>query len=256
MIKHYTTAILRLPCPEMIQGITTADLGKPDFTRALEQHHCYAEALEKCGLKVLVLEGDSRFPDSVFIEDTALCTSVCAVITNPGAASRKGEQERMKEVLTAFYGDIEVIHAPGTLEAGDVMMVGDHFYIGLSGRTNPDGAFQLIRILEKYGMNGSTLPMKEMLHLKTGISYLENNNLLVCGEFIDFPGFKKFNRIEVPAHEAYAANSLWINGTVLVAEGFPETLAKIESAGYPVKVLNVSEFQKLDGGLSCLSLRF
>jgi dimethylargininase len=256
MTRLFTTAIVRLPSPEMVHGITTAKLGKPDFAKALEQHHKYVKALESCGLQVQILESDNRFPDSVFIEDVALCTVSCAVITHPGAESRKGETSGMRDVLSRFYKVIEEIRPPGTLEAGDVMMVGNHFYIGLSERTNPQGAGRLIDILSRHGSSGSTVPLKEVLHLKTGVSYLENNNLLVCGEFIGFPGFDSFNRMEVPAHEAYAANSLWINGTVLVPEGFPETRAKIEQAGYPVIVVDVSEFRKLDGGLSCLSLRF
>jgi len=255
MNRSFTTAIVRQPSSEMVHGITTANLGKPDFARALEQHHNYVKALESCGLQGRILESDGRFPDSVFIEDVALCTPRCAVITNPGAASRKGETAGMREVLSEFYRDIEEIRPPGTLEAGDVMMVDDHFFIGLSRRTNQQGGVQLIGILEKFGMSGSMVPLQKLLHLKSGVSYLENNNLLVCREFIDFPGFESLNRIEVPAHEAYAANALWINGTVLVPLGFPVTQANIEKAGYPVIIVDVSEFQKLDGGLSCLSLR-
>lgn len=240
----------------MVHGITSANLGKPDYGRALEQHQCYVEALEQCGLQVIVLESDSRFPDSAFIEDVALCIPECAIITNPGAASRRGETEGMREVLSEFYRDIEEIRLPGTLEAGDVMMVGTHFYIGISERTNQSGAIQLTGILEKHGLSGSMVPLKRVLHLKTGVSYLEQNNILVCGEFTDCKDFETFNRIEVPASESYAANSLWINGTVLVPKGFPATLAKIEKAGYPIIEIDVSEFQKLDGGLSCLSLRF
>lgn len=252
---HFTSAILRRPLPEMVNGITSANLGKPDFERALRQHQKYAESLEQCGLRVNILEGDSRFPDSVFIEDVALCTPSCAIITRPGAASRKGETAGMREVLSEYYEDIQEITSPGTLEGGDVMMVGNHFYTGLSERTNREGAGQLIKILERHGMSGSLVPLREVLHLKTGLSYLENNTLLVCGEFMKYPEFKEFNRIFVPPHEAYAANSLWINGTILVPAGFPETRIKIEKAGYQVIALDVSEFQKLDGGLSCLSLR-
>jgi len=256
MRRHYTTAIVRKPCPEMVDGITSANLGKPDFGRAMEQHQNYVEALEQCGLRVNVLESDSRFPDSAFIEDVALCTPECAIITNPGVVSRKGEKNGMREVLSEFYQRIEQIETPGTLEAGDVMMVGTHFYIGISERTNEQGAGQLIGILEDHGLSGSMVPLKRVLHLKTGVSYLENSNLLVCGEFIGHPDFEKFNQIVVAEDEAYAANSLWINSTVLVPKGFPVTLAKIEKAGYPIFEIDVSEFQKLDGGLSCLSLRF
>ena len=240
----------------MINGLTSASLGKPDYDRALEQHASYVEALQACGLEVRVLEADPRFPDSVFVEDVALCTPACAIITNPGAPSRNAEKEEMKPVLEQYYDTIESIVWPGTLDAGDVMMAGNHFYIGNSERTNRAGAGQLIGILEKYGMTGSVVPLSRMLHLKSGVSYLESDRLLISGEFINHPAFRDFQKIEVDPGESYAANSLWINSRVLVPAGFPRTLDKIEQAGYPTIILDVSEFQKLDGGLSCLSLRF
>jgi dimethylargininase len=114
----------------------------------------------------------------------------------------------------------------------------------------------LINILEKYELSASKVFLNKMLHLKSGVSYLENNNILVSGEFIKAKEFKKYNRISIDEEESYAANSLWINGKVLVPEGFPKTRKKIEKAGYDTIALNVSEFRKIDGGLSCLSLRF
>lgn len=256
MNRIFTNAIVRKPCPEMVNGLTTAELGKPDYFKALEQHSRYVDILKECGLKVLVLESDSEFPDSTFIEDVALCTSKCAVITNPGAASRNGEKHEIKPVLRQFFNCIEEITNPGTLDAGDVMMVDNHFYIGISQRTNHDGAEQLTGILQKYGFTGSKVPLNEMLHLKTGLSYLENNTLLVSGEFVLNPEFEKYSGIIVDENEQYAANSLWINGNVLVPKGFSETRNKIEKAGYTTIETDVSEFRKLDGGLSCLSLRF
>jgi dimethylargininase len=252
----FKNAIVRKPCPEMIHGLTSATLGKPDFQKALMQHSQYVDALHSSGLSVRILEADSRFPDSVFVEDVALCVPGCAVITNPGAPSRNGERLAMKPVLQSYYEKIESIELPGTLDAGDVMMVGTHFYIGISERTNLAGANQMVRILEGYGMTGSKVPLHEMLHLKSGLSYLEENNLLISGEFINHPAFKGFHRIEVDPDESYAANSLWVNSKVLVAAGFPGTREKIERAGYTTISIDVSEFQKLDGGLSCLSLRF
>jgi dimethylargininase len=252
----FKNAIVRKPCPEMINGITGAGLGKPDYHKALLQHDYYVKVLKECDLKVKVLDADSRFPDSTFIEDVALCTPECAVITNPGAEARNGETEGMRDTLAEYYKNIERINSPGTLDAGDVMMVGKHFYIGISARTNIEGAGQLIKILNKYGMTASKIPLNEMLHLKTGLSYLENNNLLIYGEFINNPEFEKFNRIIINSNESYSANSLWINGNVLVPAGYPDTKKKIENAGYKVIEVDTSEFRKLDGGLSCLSLRF
>ena len=252
----FTNAIVRKPCAEMVNGITTATLGKPDFEKAQKQHELYIAALQACGLKVHILEADSRFPDSTFIEDVAVCTPYCGIVTNPGALSRRGERDAMSVVLAGFYQNVHEITSPGTLDAGDVMMVGPDYYIGLSERTNDEGADQLIRILRKYNLNGITVKMDKMLHLKTGLSYLENNNLLISNLFINGTTFHKFNKILIDDIEAYSANSLWINGTVLVPKGYPLTLAKITKAGYKTMEVDTSEFRKLDGGLSCLSLRF
>jgi len=252
----FTKAIVRKPCRNFIKGLSTANLGEPNYYKAMKQHRFYVEALQSCGLDVHILEADENYPDSVFVEDAALLTKNCAIITNPGANSRRGEIAEMEKVVEKFYTNIEKIINPGTVEAGDIMMVGDHFYIGLSDRTNLDGAKQMISILEKNGLTGSTVELSEMLHLKTGLSYLENNNMLVSGEFEQHPEFEKFNRLIISEEEMYAANSLWINNKVIVPQGNPKTKKMIENAGYEVISLDMSEFRKLDGGLSCLSLRF
>jgi dimethylargininase len=255
-VTEFRNAIVRRPCRSIINGLTSVSLGKPDYKKALEQHALYVEALKNTGLNVLVLDQDDLHPDSTFIEDVALCTPVCAIITNPGAESRKNETRGIREVLQEYYEKIEEIVSPGTLEAGDVMMTGSHFFIGISARTNSEGANQLIRILENYSMTGSTISLEKMLHLKSGASYLENNIMLVSGELTKCKDLERFNRIIVDPEESYSSNSLWINGTVLIPAGFPETRRKIENAGYRTIILDVSEFRKVDGGLSCLSLRF
>jgi len=240
----------------MIAGLSTANLGLPDHGLAIQQHHKYIYALRQCGLEVEVLPADENYPDSTFVEDTALLTSKVAIITNPGATSRKGEVKSMHDVIKKYYDTIAFIKTPGTLEAGDVMMAGDHYFIGLSERTNQNGAMQLIKILEDHGMSGSIVEISEMLHLKSGISYLENNIMLAVDAFRDHDAFTNYTIIHVPDEEAYAANSVWINGRVLVPHGYPETLNSISEAGYDTIPLDMSEFRKLDGGLSCLSLRF
>lgn len=252
----FTKAIVRTPCKAMINGLSSANMGRPDYQRALLQHVDYIAALKECGLEVTVLPADENFPDSTFVEDVALLTPRCAILTNPGAPSRRLETRSMLNTLRDFYDKVETIESPGTVEAGDIMMVGDHYYIGLSERTNETGAKQTINILERYGLQGSMVELTEVLHLKTGLGYLENGNLLACGEFLVKPDFQNYNLLEVDQDEAYAANSVWINGTVLTPAGFPKTRSLIKNAGYKVREVDVSEFQKLDGGLSCLSLRF
>lgn len=252
----FRNAIVLKPAISLNEGLTTCDLGKPDYFLAYEQHKLYTETLISLGLKVKVLPQNEPFPDSVFIEDIALATKSCAVITRPGATTRRGETTGIREVLEEYYTKIEEIIYPGTLEAGDVMMAGDKFFIGISDRTNEAGAEQLTGILAKYGMKTIKVPLKKLLHLKSGISYLENNTILVCRELTNRNEFAEYNKIVVDDDELYAANSLWINGKVLIPNGFPKTRRKIELAGYETILIDVSEFRKIDGGLSCLSLRF
>ncbi len=252
----FKKAIVRTPGKSIVQGLSTAGLGLPDYSKALLQHQEYIKALEDCGVEVLVLPPDEEFPDSTFVEDVALLTPHGAIVTNPGAPSRKGETTAIKKVLRDFFFNIEEVIDPGTVEAGDIMMVGSHFYIGISERTNKNGAEQIIGFLGKFGLTGSVIELEKVLHLKTGLAYLEHNNLVACGEFITNQEFQKYNLLEIPEDESYAANCIWVNGPVILPKGYPRTRAIIQSYGYETKEVNVSEFQKLDGGLSCLSLRF
>ena len=253
----YQHAIVRIPCKNVLNGITSApELGKPDYEKALLQHAAYIKALEQCGVDVTVLPANEAYPDSCFVEDVAVVTKRCAIITNPGAASRNGETAGIIETIQAFYSDIEYIRAPGTLEGGDVMMVGDCFYVGRSARTNAEGIRQFGEILAKYGFSCVEVPLEKVLHLKTGVNYIENNNMLVSGEFVDKECFAAFNHIVIPECEAYAANCIWMNGTVIVPAGYPSVLEAVQKAGYPTLTVDTSEFRKIDGGLSCLSLRF
>ena len=252
----FKRAIVRIPARSMTLGLTSASLGLPDYDLAIKQHAAYVKALQSCGVEVISLDADEDYPDSTFVEDVALLTRNCAIVTNPGAPSRKGEKHCIGEILKNYYSDIYEINDHGTVEAGDIMMVNDHFYIGLSARTNKNGANQIISVLEKHGFTGSVVPLKEVLHLKTGLSYLEHNNLLACGEFLRNPEFGKYNILEIQEDEAYAANCIWVNDKVLIPSGYPKTRQSIIDAGYDIIVVDVSEFRKLDGGLSCLSLRF
>lgn len=252
----FENVIVRKPGKSLINGIGPGTLGEVDYEKALKQHETYVSTLKKTGVKVTEVESLEEYPDSCFVEDTAVLTKKCAIICNLGAESRKGEQVSISKVLGKFYDNIEEIKSPGTVEGGDVMMVGDHFYIGISARTNQEGAKQFIEILEKYDLSGTAVPLNEMLHLKTGLAYLENNNLLIAGEFIENPMFKDFNKIIIPEDEGYAANCIWMNGYVLVPMGYPKVKKLIESLNYKVIEVDTSEYKKLDGGLSCLSLRF
>lgn len=252
----FTRAIVRRPCKSIINGLSTANLGPPDYENALQQHLDYIKALRGCGLEVTILAADEAYPDSTFVEDAAVVTDKFAIITNPGAPSRRGEEKSVAEVLSHFYDQLEYIQDPGRLEGGDVLQVGDHFFIGISGRTNEQGADQFGRIVRKYGLGCSIIRLEKFLHLKTGVAWLGDQNLLVSGELADSPQLKPFNRINVDEAESYASNCLLINGKVLLPAGFPKTRQQLQSAGYEIITVDVSEFRKVDGGLSCLSLRF
>ena len=253
----FRNVIVRRPSRSMIEGITTADLGLPDFDLALKQHDAYIKAMEYCGARVTVLPALEEYPDSCFVEDVAVVTPKCAIITNPGAPSRNGEKAHIVAALRDFYPEerIEYI-TEGTIEGGDVMMVGDHYYVGLSRRTNEAGFENFRRILEKYGLTASAVPVKNVLHLKTGVDYIADDNLFAAGEFIGSPYFANFHETAIAPEEAYAVNCLNVNGKVLVPAGFPKTEAAVRALGYEAVLIDTSEYRKIDGGPSCLSLRF
>ena len=252
----FKNAIVKKPAKSIVNGITTVDLGVPDYKLAIQQHKKYIEALRKCNLTVLTLNADEDFPDSCFVEDTAVVTRSCAIITRPGAKTRRKETQDIAVAVKQLNPWLRRIKKPGTVEGGDIMQAGYVFYIGISERTNKEGADQLAALLHSFGYKSIIVEFSKGLHLKTGVSYIENNNLLATGEFVDHPAFSSFNIIEVGSKEAYAANSIWINGKVIMPAGYPKTKTKIENAGYETIEVDTSEFQKVDGGLSCLSLRF
>lgn len=255
----FSNVIVRRPGHSLCNGITSApELGQPIYERAIEEHDDYIAALKQCGVVVTVLPALEEYPDSCFVEDPAVITRCGAIITNPGALSRNGEKEEIEPAIRQFFDSAQIRHiqAPGTLDGGDVMMVGDHFYVGRSARTNAEGIRQFATILEEWGLSCSEVNLEKVLHLKTGVNYIEDNNMLVSGEFINKPEFEQYNKIVVPEEEAYGANCIWVNGTVIVAEGYPTVLEAVQKLGYKTIVVDTSEYRKVDGGLSCLSLRF
>lgn len=252
---NFSNAIVRKPGINYSEGITTSGLGKPDIILALKQHEAYCRSLEKCGLFVEKLEPAFSFPDAVFVEDTAIVTENIAVIARPGDPRRRGEENTIEKALKK-YRTVVRIKEPGTVDGGDICQTEDHFFIGISGRTNHEGARQLKSILSQYGYSASLIEVHHTLHLKSGFNDLGNNRLLIHEQFLDNPAIKNFGNIIVPEKEAYAANVVRINDHLLVPDGFPETLSILKQLDIPLIVLDMSEFRKMDGGLSCLSLRF
>jgi len=252
MFKH---AIARKPGANFGDGLTTSDLGAPDYKRMTAQHDAYVSILEELGLKVFVLEPESAFPDAHFVEDTAVVTPDIAVITNPGAQARQGEEKTIAPVLADFR-TIAHIEPPGTLDGGDVLMVGSHFFIGISERTNRQGAEQLGHILEGFNNTWTAVDVGKGLHLKSGVNHVGGDTLLLTEAFSRMAAFQGYDKIVLDPKETYAGNTLWINDQLLMPKGFPDTLAKLDKLGLPVRVLDMSEVQKMDGGLTCLSIRF
>jgi dimethylargininase len=256
LFKH---AIVRPPAANFADGLTSVDLGKPVFSKALEQHAHYCQALRECGLELMHLEADARFPDSTFVEDTAVLTPRAAIITRPGAHSRSGEVVGTERALRNVYSRFRAIAAPATVDGGDVCAADGHFFIGLSERTNEQGARQLAGFLEEEGFTSALVDIRgvaDILHLKSGISYLGDNRLVVIDALAGHAAFSDYEIVRVAPEENYAANFLRINDQVIVSAGHPQFEAAVRGFGYTVLVLDMSEFQKMDGALSCLSLRF
>ena len=252
-------AIVRPPGENFADGLTTAGLGAPDYALALQQHAAYCQALRACGLELVTLEPEPRFPDSTFVEDVAVLTPSQAILTHPGAESRKGEVELIAPVLARFYTQVHTITPPGTLDGGDVCDAGNHFFIGLSERTNLEGARQLATFLAQEGCTASFIPVggiPGILHLKSGIASLGEKNLVAVDAFADHPDLAGYHVLRVHSEEAYAANCVRVNDHVLIPQGYPRLQKAIRELGYEVIPLAMSEFEKMDGGLSCLSLRF
>lgn len=252
-------AIVRLPAANFAAGLTTADLGAPVYARALEQHDEYCAALERCGLALLRLAAAERYPDSTFVEDTAVITERGAILTRPGAASRRDEVTSIGAALAQFYPALQSIREPGTLDGGDVCKTGNHFFIGISERTNEAGARQLAEILAHAGYTSQCVDIrgvKGILHLKSGIAALSDSRMVVIEALARRPEFHGYDLVQVNAVDQYAANCVRINDHVLIAAGFPAFAETLRALGHETIALDMSEFQKMDGGLSCLSLRF
>lgn len=287
--KRLTRAIVRAPGASIVAGLTTARLGAPDYERALGQHELYCEALKACGLELTYLEADERYPDSTFVEDTAVivharqkpareqgladsqpsepnqalpntrAAAPVAILTRPGATSRAGEVESIQETIFLFCPQMHSIREPGTLDGGDTCEAGNHFFIGISERTNESGAQQLADLLTSYSYTSSFVDIRDVeniLHLKSGVAYLGDNRLVVIDALRDRREFQGYELVRVNTEEEYAANCVRINDQVLVAAGYPAFAQALRDLGYKTIALETTEFQKLDGGLSCLSLRF
>lgn len=260
MFARFTQVIVRPPARNFASGLTTVDLGVPDVDRALAQHAAYCAALERNGCTLITLPADDRYPDSTFVEDTALILpGKGAILTLPGAESRAGEVGAIRDALSSGFPHAPQIVAPGTLDAGDLCEAGTHVFIGISHRTNAEGARQLAEWLATHGVTASTVDIRDtpgILHLKSGVVAIEERRLVAIDSLASHHAFRDYDVLRVPAGEEYAANCVRVNDVVFVAGGYPQTHTMLRALGYALEILDMSEYAKMDGGLSCLSLRF
>ena len=256
---HFTHALVRPPASTFAEGITSSDLGSPDLGLALEQHEAYCRTLEQLGLTLIRLPADPEFPDSTFVEDAAIITARGAILTRPGAPSREGEVVALGEALCRWFPELERITPPGTVDGGDVCEAEDHFFIGVSHRTNVEGAAQLARWLADRGYSSSLIDIRRsagILHLKTGLSWLGGRRLVTWGELAGHDALRGWEVVQIPEGEEYAANCIRVHDVILIADGFPRTAALLRDLSQNVIALDMSEYRKMDGGLSCLSVRW
>lgn len=257
-------ALVRPPGARFAKGLTTAGLGAPDVGKAREQHARYCEALARCGLTlrrltVTRLAPGADYPDATFVEDCAVLLSGLAILTRPGAHSRRGEVPAIRRALAEFFPEIAEIVPPGTLDGGDVCEVGSEVFVGVGGRTDEEGARQLARLLAQRMYSVTAVDLRGLpglLHLKSGLAHLGDGRLVATAALAGHAAFAGYEVIAVEPGEEYAANCVRVNDHVLVAAGFPRLEAALRRLGYSVIAVEVSEFRKMDGGLSCLSLRF
>ena len=254
---QFTAAIARQPGQSVVQGLRATDRGTPDIERFQAEHKAYISALQRAGLKVTVLDATEAFPDSVFIEDAALCLPQGTVILRPGAPSRTGESELVATDLAPLGHKIHHNDSAGYIDGGDILVTDSAMLVGLSQRTNRAGFDWLKQVLTAWGY--TTLAVHtpdDVLHFKSDCCVLDSNTILATSRLAGAECFANFRVLTVPAGEEAAANSIRVNETVLVPAGFPATAELLAREDYSVETISVSQAALLDGGLSCMSLRF
>ncbi|WP_415719607.1 dimethylarginine dimethylaminohydrolase family protein [Maridesulfovibrio sp.] len=257
----FSNIIVRTPAENLGQGLTEAGLGCPDIPLTLAQHRDYIKYFEQAGIKVTVLPAVEEYPDSVFVEDTAVMiphtNGTAAFLTCPGAESRRGEVDEIQAAIVSRADEIIRMEGSGLMEGGDVLLMGKTFYVGIDTRTNAEGCKQFTKAAAKFGYKTVPVPFTNgMPHLKTELSALDEETLIMSARFAEREEFSGFKKLIVPEGEEYSANCLFMGDRLLAPEGFPRTAELLEKNGFKPDFINMSEFRKMDGGLTCLSLRW
>lgn len=253
----FTHAITRRPSASITNGLRAVDTGSPDLNLMLAHHADYVAALRQTGATVIELAPLAAFPDAVFVEDTALCLPDVAILMRPGAPTRMGEVAEMAPYLTALYPTVLRIEGPGTIEAGDILMCETELLVGRSARTNAAGIAELAALITPFGHTlREVFTPPGVLHFKTDCSLLDPETILATPRLAASGCFDGYRVIHTAEGDEACANAIRFNDVVLMPAGFPGTRDRLAEAGYVLREIGNSECAKLDGGMSCLSLRF
>lgn len=227
-----------------------------DLALANTQHKAYVQALRALNVEVIELPAEATMPDSVFVEDTVLLFDELAVMTRPGAASRRGEVASIEAAFHDYREIIARISEPGTLDGGDVLRIGKRVFVGLSQRSNQAAIDQLSAYVTPFGYQVIAVPMHDCLHLKSSVTALSDDTVLINPDWVEISYFSDYRQIEVAQSEPHAANVVRVGEEILMPSNFPETQKRIEDAGYRVHCVDVSELQKAEGAVTCCSVLF
>ncbi len=253
---QFTHAIVRQPAKSIVKGLRAVDIGSPDYDQMICDHNDYVEALVSAGVKLISLTALDKFPDGQFVEDTALCLPEAVILMRPGAPSRLGEVCEIEPQLRDLFKAVYEIEKPGHIEGGDILVTGKEILVGRSARTNENGVSQLSEIVTPLGyVMREVFTPPEILHFKTDCSLLGPDEILSTKRLEASGCFDGYRVINVADGEEAAANAIRVNDYVIMPAGFHRTKVILEEHDYKVKVINNTECAKLDGGMSCLSLR-
>jgi dimethylargininase len=254
---EFRRAITRRPAASIVDGLRAEDIGTPDLDKMLAAHTEYVAALKSTGAEVIELPPLETYPDAVFVEDTALCLPQGAVLMRPGAPSRLGEVAEMAPAIRAVYDDVREIKGPGYIEGGDILVTEREILVGRSARTDAAGVAELAEIAAEWGHKLREVFTPEgVLHFKTDCSLMDGETILATKRLDASGCFEGYRVLHVADGEEAAANAIRFNNLVLMAAGFPRTADMLSREGFEVVEISNTECAKLDGGMSCLSLRF
>ena len=254
---RFTKAITRRPSQSVSDGLRDGEGPDPDAALFVEQHAAYVSVLKNISAAVVELPELEDFPDSVFIEDTSVCQQDTAIVLRPGATSRFGEAALIKPMLEGQFSNVIELSGDGFIDGGDVLLTDTEAFIGLSERTNQAGFDALAAVLKNYGYTPVQVNTpSDILHFKTECGLLDSDTIFATSKMASLGCFAGYRVIVVPEGEEAAANAVRFADTVLLSAGYPKSEALLRENGYNVVVLDTSEAAKVDGGLSCMSLRF